>query len=275
MRDNKIIDILIPAYNAHKTIAKTLASIFSQQRSFLVKVYIINDGSNDDYSDVIELFKDLDITELRLDCNKGVGVARQYGLEHSYGDYILFIDADDVLYNNLALSNLYNLIKNYDYDFVYGAIYQEDRRGIKKIKFYESCLHGKMYNRNFLKKNNIKFNSTRTSEDNSFNHICMFKARRVNNTDEVVYVYKDNTSSLTKGLSLEKLYNSLKDFTDNVIYFMDNVVNIKDERAVMYYFNSYSFVYNNYIKYKDEIIAQDILGLLRKLEEKKKIYDIT
>lgn len=274
MTNNKTIDILIPAYNAHKTIVKTLASIFSQQRSFIVKVYIINDGSNDDYSEVIELFKDLDIIELKLDCNKGVGVARQYGLEHSYGDYILFIDADDVLYNNFALSNLYNLIKNYDYDFVYGAIYLEDKNGREKIKFHEGCLHGKMYNRSFLKNNNIRFNSTRTSEDNSFNHICMFKARRVNNTDKVIYVYKDNTSSLTKGLSIEKIYNNLKDFTENVVYFMDNVGNIKDERIVMYYFNSYSFVYNNYIKYKDEIIAQDILELLRKLESKKTEYRI-
>ena len=63
----KQIDIIIPAYNAHNTIEQTLRSIASQTISNLCRVTIVNDCSNENYSEIINKFiKLLDIREITL-----------------------------------------------------------------------------------------------------------------------------------------------------------------------------------------------------------------
>ena len=52
-----MIDIIIPAYNAHKTIGKTLCSIMLQSRRDLVNVYIVNDCSSTNYQEFVKNYK--------------------------------------------------------------------------------------------------------------------------------------------------------------------------------------------------------------------------
>lgn len=79
-----MVDIIIPAYNAHKTISKALLSICMQTIKDKINVYIIDDCSDHDYKKIINKFKDrINITQYKLDKNSGPGVARQYGLDHS------------------------------------------------------------------------------------------------------------------------------------------------------------------------------------------------
>ena len=86
-----MIDIIIAAYNAHNTIEKALNSIIMQNISDMVNVYIINDKSDTDYSDVIEKYsKYLNVIELTYGENKGPGFARNYGIDHSSSQYIVF-----------------------------------------------------------------------------------------------------------------------------------------------------------------------------------------
>ena len=67
-----MIDIIIPAYNAHKTISKTLSSIALQQNVKDLNVYIIDDLSDKDYEKEYDLFKDvLNIKIYRLEKNMG------------------------------------------------------------------------------------------------------------------------------------------------------------------------------------------------------------
>ena len=59
-----MIDVIIPAYNSHKTIIKTLASIVMQINKDELKVTIVNDGGKD-YKDIIDAFSNfIDIQEL-------------------------------------------------------------------------------------------------------------------------------------------------------------------------------------------------------------------
>ena len=102
-----MIDIIIPAYNAHNTIKKTLISICMQTVKDKINVYIIDDCSNEDYKEIINIFKDkINIKYYKLKENSGPGVARQYGLEHSNGEYIYFLDADDMFMDIYSLENL-------------------------------------------------------------------------------------------------------------------------------------------------------------------------
>ena len=72
-----MIDIIIPAYNAHNTIKKTLISICMQTVKDKINVYIIDDCSNEDYKEIINIFKDkINIKYYKLKENSGPGVAR-------------------------------------------------------------------------------------------------------------------------------------------------------------------------------------------------------
>ena len=101
-----MIDVIIPAYNAHKTIGRTLTSIAMQINRPLLKVYVVNDGSKEDYKDIINNYKDvINITEIRIK-NSGPGAARQVGLEASNSEYVVFIDSDDTLYNEFVCESI-------------------------------------------------------------------------------------------------------------------------------------------------------------------------
>lgn len=87
------ISVIIPAYNAESTILKTIESV--QQQSFLdFELIIINDGSTDRTLELI----DIQDSRIKIFCyeNGGVSVARNRGTSHATGDFITFLDADDL-----------------------------------------------------------------------------------------------------------------------------------------------------------------------------------
>ena len=161
-----MVDIIIPVYNARKTLPLTLMSINLQEVSFKYKVTIIDDYSTEKYDDILDYYrKYLDIDYKRLDKNGGGGVARQVGLDITNNPYIIFMDADDFFYDTDSLQNLYFEIEK-GYDIVSAGEYDE----LKDINMInDGDLHGKIYRRKYLVDNNIRFNETRFHEDNYFN----------------------------------------------------------------------------------------------------------
>jgi len=89
-----IISVIIPAYNAEKTIKETIESVLNQTVTDF-EVLVINDGSTDGTLDVIDGIKD---ERLRVFSYPHAGVAptRNRGLVHAVGEYISFLDADDL-----------------------------------------------------------------------------------------------------------------------------------------------------------------------------------
>ena len=194
----KDLEIIIPAYNAHKTIVNTLDSIKSQKTVFNYHVTIVNDQGKD-YKGIINKYKQcVDIDEIKTPENIGPGGARQYGIDNTQSKYILFIDSDDSLYDEKSLAKLYTKINQTKADLVVSSfIYNKD--GITEIKERESIwLHGKIYNRSFLEKNNIKFNNTRSNEDNGFNSLVILMRPTTVIINDITYIYNDNPNSLTR-----------------------------------------------------------------------------
>jgi len=90
----KLVSVIIPAYNAAQTIVETLDSVFAQTFKNL-EVIVINDGSKDKTLAILEDYsKPINIISTE---NKGVSHARSSGFKHSKGDYIQYLDADDLL----------------------------------------------------------------------------------------------------------------------------------------------------------------------------------
>ena len=93
-----LVSIILPAYNAHNTIRRTLASIAMQENADEIEVIIADDCSAQVYEEIAELFSHLlQIRIVHMEKNGGPGAARQVGFDHSRGDYIMWMDADDTL----------------------------------------------------------------------------------------------------------------------------------------------------------------------------------
>ncbi|MFC4211319.1 glycosyltransferase family 2 protein [Pedobacter lithocola] len=89
-----MISIIIPAYNAEQTIVQTLDSVYNSTYTEF-EVIVINDGSTDDTLLLLEQYpKPIKIYSTE---NKGVSNARNLGFDISIGDYIQYLDADDLL----------------------------------------------------------------------------------------------------------------------------------------------------------------------------------
>jgi glycosyltransferase involved in cell wall biosynthesis len=94
-----MISVIIPLYNAENTILAALDSVKNQEGNFDFEILVINDGSKDKSEILVRNFQkdnpDLKI-ELINQKNGGVSVARNTGMKNSKGNYIAFLDADDV-----------------------------------------------------------------------------------------------------------------------------------------------------------------------------------
>lgn len=87
--------VIIPVYNAEKTIERCLQSLLSQKRND-VEIIVINDGSTDKSGEIISEYTAYNDSLILLSHeNRGVSAARNTGIETASGDYLLFVDSDD------------------------------------------------------------------------------------------------------------------------------------------------------------------------------------
>ena len=99
-KSSYIVSVIIPCYNAEDYIEETVQSAIDQSYSN-VEIIVVNDGSTDDS---LKLIKALEKKHPQIivisQVNKGVSSARNKGLERAQGEFICFLDSDDVWLNN-------------------------------------------------------------------------------------------------------------------------------------------------------------------------------
>lgn len=97
--NNKTISVIVPAYNAEKTINRCLESIVKQTISNF-KVYVVNDGSTDSTATILDNYKNDGRFNIIHISNSGVSAARNTALQLVDTDYVTFIDSDDYVDKN-------------------------------------------------------------------------------------------------------------------------------------------------------------------------------
>ena len=226
--DDKLVDIIIPAYNAHNTIYKCLASILEQTTLDNIKVTIVNDGGNS-YKDIINMFKNyIDISEITLEENKGPGCARQYGIDNTSLPYFTCIDADDTFAGPYSIQILLKKMQdNPNSSAIIGNFAEEQGIINGSLQFVQHpqdtvWMFGKLYRRSFIESYNIRFNETRANEDTGFNTIvklCSDANAPIQFISDIVYYWHMKLDSITRSNNCEYSYNqSFVGFTDNMIY---------------------------------------------------------
>lgn len=249
---NPLIAIIIPCYNAKKTLFQTLCSISIQEGFNNFKVYLINDKSDYDYQEEVTFFqKFFSIEEIILKNNLGPGGARREGILRTTEPYLMFIDSDDSLYDAFSVKKLYENIKNYDL-CISNFIYERDNvRTIKKKNTI--WLHGKIYKRSFLDKYHINFNLTRANEDNGFNRLILLCNPNINYIDEITYVYKDNKDSITRKNDRSYKIFGLEGFVNNMVWAIEEALKRGIDDSFVPYLTTSVLVsmYYDYLLYSD------------------------
>lgn len=113
-----LVSLIIPAFNAEKTIEKTLASIFSQTFDNF-EIIVVNDGSKDKTQKILGQYKNK-ITIVKQ-TNKGAPAARNTGAKLARGRYIIFVDDDVTLRPEMLKKMVTTIQKNKTASFVYSS----------------------------------------------------------------------------------------------------------------------------------------------------------
>jgi glycosyltransferase involved in cell wall biosynthesis len=111
------VSILMPAYNAAEYIGEAIDSIRNQEFKDW-ELIIVNDGSSDDTLKIINDKPDDRIIIINNERNRGIAFSRNLAIENSKAEYIAWLDADDISYQNRLITQLNFLNKNKNIDIV-------------------------------------------------------------------------------------------------------------------------------------------------------------
>lgn len=273
-----MINIIIPAYNAHATIDRCIASILMQ--SFKdYDVTIVNDGGNS-YIDTIARYKDMiKIREISHSdkTNRGAGFARQFGFDHTKDEFVMFIDADDVLYSPYALQTLYDgLTLRSTFAVCAGRFIEESENGNDVILHQEDMVwvFGKLYKREFLNQFNIKFcPGSRWNEDNGFNscvRLCSNDYAQINFISDIVYCWTNQPNSITK----DNTYAYGKSFVGNIENMLWAISTARRNNIAVEQINQFALeTFFSQYQYMMEVYANDKRFLHQNWEWMQVYYD--
>ena len=129
------VSVIIPTYNGSDVIKDTIDSVLLQTESDL-EVIVVDDGSTDDTSKVVKSFKDVRIKYFYKD-NRGFSSACNYGLSKAKGQYVAFLDHDDLWPVNYLAITLIGLEKHPEFGLAYSPITVRYSDGTE-VKSYKS-----------------------------------------------------------------------------------------------------------------------------------------
>lgn len=228
-----LVSVIIPAYNCEKTIERAIKSCQANVHKN-IEIIVVNDGSTDKTDDVVKSIMCDKIRYFR-NSNHGVSYSRNFGLEHSEGNYVMFLDSDDELVEN-AIDKLVTAMKTTNLggvDMVVGQMlicngntdsrdnFPEIPNLLRENEYFELILRdhpiGYYAVRTLFKKsfiNDVKFEVGKCrSEDSDFCFSCSLKKPKVLIIDEYIYKYHMINTSLS-----HKPIN--KNEIDDILFFL-------------------------------------------------------
>lgn len=227
------ISIIVPIYNAEKYLKECLDSLINQTKKEL-EFILVNDGSTDSTEEIIKSYKDKRIKYFK-NKNQGIGKTRNFGIEKSTGKYIMFLDSDDYLELD-ACEKLYTKASSQKLDLVicdYYKLYEDGRReNVELPSFKNTTLKespnllldinlapwNKIYKRDLIVKNNIKFVEDLKYEDAPFVSECFDKAKKIGKVDAMLnaYIIHGNSETTVRD---ERIFHILKIVDKIRLYF--------------------------------------------------------
>ena len=216
----KLLSIIIPVYNVEKYVRPCIESLFRQGlNEECFEIIIVNDGTRDRsmevIADLIQLHSNIIIINQE---NRGLSIARNNGMARAQGEYIMFIDSDDLLIENsipklleianekkpdLVVADYYRM--NDDDILKFNGVHQTfqyvEKTGeqmlIEDLNPNECYIWRILLKRNFLRYEQISFVPDIRYEDIPFIHETFIKAKKCIKTDWPFYIYRIGHESIT------------------------------------------------------------------------------
>lgn len=254
------ISIIVPVYNVEKYISRCIESILCQTFTNF-ELILVDDGSPDNSVSICEKYmeKDARVSLIHKE-NGGLSSARNAGIDSAKGEYMLFVDGDDVihpktleiLYSNLKDSNAQISIGNFcrfhsnrELDF---QIKKEDIRStyagmqiLEKLydrndasRYVSAC--GKLIKRSLFE--NVCFPVGRLFEDEFTTYLLYYKAHKVSVTEKVLYYYFVNDEGITRNLTIQKYFDEYDAQWQRILFYKEK--NLKEiyHKALLFFLDS-------------------------------------
>ncbi|WP_155302134.1 glycosyltransferase [Desulfosarcina widdelii] len=171
-----LISVITPTYNRRNFIGSAINSVLNQSYKNIEHI-IVDDGSNDKTSDLV---RDIQKSDPRVKYyyqeNKGQSSARNFGLKLAMGDFICFLDSDDIFLEEHIEKCLKVFKKNPEVDIVYGDWIPINEKGIKKniknLKRYTGKITYQLFCNNCVSMNSVMVRSKCFKEMGGMNENC-------------------------------------------------------------------------------------------------------
>ena len=225
------VTVIIPVYNGEKTIPRTLDSLLRQTYTDWGAL-VIDDGSTDETWKVVNRYVNQYPSKISgySQSNIGQAMTRNKAIHMAESEFLMFVDADDYIDSNY-IEEYVNAIESGDYDCVIGGFRRVNSYGKVTKKFVPTSTWlmyshmvpwARLFRRQFLIDNDIKFLDVSIGEDSYFNFILISKTDKIKcikNTGYVWYVNEESISfSKHKGFSV----------TDEILNLLNSIVEIVD-----------------------------------------------
>lgn len=285
MNKNIALSIIVPVYKVEAYLEDCVTSIekYASKYNFFTEVILVDDGSPDKCPFICDKlqtsYKNINVIHQK---NAGLGAARNVGIKEAKGDYIYFIDSDDLIEEGVFIAVENNISQLKDLIVTTKVVELDCRTNNKTIFNYVPNSNDlteilsydilnkvrvgyTVYNRNFILYSNIFFSEKRDiCEDDTFRFYLLQMATSVAIENNSFYEYKANREgSLVNSMADVRVIPTIED-TIKVINSIDNsIYNNKDQLKSKYASRliSYLITYKNI---KDDKIKQYVINVFNK-----------
>lgn len=213
------LSIVVTVYNYESKLEKNILSCINQETKYRYEVIFVNDGSTDSSAYIISKYVDNDKVKLINKENGGAASARNAGINVASGKYIMFVDCDDILHNDIVEKLLntaffddadivacaHNLVKTKNEEiistitYIYPNINLLSYKNSKMIMNYPGFPWGKVYKREMF--NKIRYPEGYWYEDTITLFLLFTQCQSFEYIEEPLYDYYIHDSNITKTVS--------------------------------------------------------------------------
>ena len=291
-----LFSIIVPMYNVEQFILRCLNSIFDQNYNTTnFEVILVDDESPDNSTNIARIFLESNgFSNFKIisQKNKGLGGARNTGINNALGDYLVFLDADDVLNFNV-LECIEQEVLSIKFDICeFGANILNENMNITSVfkpnqvitpvagtsyflkeKSIPSVCN-KIYRTSFIREKNLLFRERLYIEDFEFNTRAFFYAQNVISTNSIILEgFVQTQNSITRNKNNEtknKLVQDLFIVSAFVKSFAEQHASLSD----MYFRNRLARLNTNqlYQAYKYQYSATEIKNIINVLKKRELYY---
>ena len=204
------VTVVVPCYNAAKTVERTLDSLVNQTLDD-IEILAINDGSKDNTLDIICSYRDSHPDKnivVYTKKNEGLAMTRTFGIEKATGEYLAFIDSDDYVELDMC-QEMYDLAKKDDLDIVIADFFWTTKKGDKlqtdgpyqagqdmMVKMFISMCN-KLYRTEFIRSLDFDFIAEYNYEDTGYLYRVVPFVKKIGFTNRAYLHYVQQSGSIT------------------------------------------------------------------------------